>query len=365
MDNRNIIVAAVLGLLLIEVLTLYYKKAPIEAVLLEQTQMALDYAGVSVEQLKFDGRDAMIRGTVETAEAKRRIEQVVAEVWDVRVVDNQLTVKPPEPPDNNADSSDAVTLPPRAVVKGFQMKTGKAGELVLLGEVRDASTRNSIVAAVLDAFPAQTIENQLAVVPGEAQVWVAPLMRAISAISVVKKPEIVIPEAGGSFQLKGDVAAAVQKKAVLDDLASVLPANLALQEQLQIVEEQRDPKLLALEKRIQDLQTTTRIQFKINTAFLADLSKEVLNQVAGILKEAPDAQIEVQGHTDNLGKAELNMKLSQMRADAVRDYLITQGIKASRLTAVGYGPTRPVATNSTRQGRIANRRVVFSLKGGS
>ncbi|MEM8487964.1 MAG: OmpA family protein [Bacteroidota bacterium] len=361
MDNRNIIVAAVLGLLLLEVLTLYYKKAPIEAVLLQETQMALDSAGVSVEQIKFDGRDALLRGTVETAEAKRRIEQIVADVWDVRVVDNQLTVKPPEPP----AKADSASAPARPIVKGFQMKAGADGELVLMGEVHDASTRNSIVAAVLDAFPAQTIENHLVVAPGEAQVWVAPLMQAISAISVVKKPEIVIPVSGASFLLKGEVAAAVQKKAVLEDLVSALPSSLALEEQLQIVEEQRDPKLVALEKRIQDLQTTTRIQFKINTAFLADLSKEVLNQVAGILKEAPGAQIEVQGHTDNLGKAELNMKLSQMRADAVRDYLITQGIEASRLTAVGYGPTRPVATNSTRQGRIANRRVVFSLKGGS
>ena len=127
----------------------------------------------------------------------------------------------------------------------------------------------------------------------------------------------------------------------------------------------RQRELLALEKRIQDLQTTTRIQFKINTANLADLSKQVLNQVAEILKEAPDAQIEVQGHTDSLGEQALNMELSQLRADAVRAYLITQGIEASRLTAVGYGPTKPVATNTTRQGRITNRRVVFSLKGES
>ncbi len=360
MDNRNIIVAAVLGLLLIEFLTLHYKKAPIEAALLEESQAALASAGLSVESIAFDGRDATLRGTVETAEAKRRIEQVVAEVWEVRVVNNQLTVKPPEPPAEEVPEAEA-----RPVIKGFMMLPGDDGSLILRGEVHDASTRNRIVAAVLDAFPAQSIENQMDVAAGEPQLWIAPLLRAISAISVVKAPEIVIPEAADAFVLKGNVAAAVQKKAVLDDLTMALPAELALQETLQIVEEQRDPKLLALEKRIQDLQTTTRIQFKINTAFLADLSKEVLNQVADILKEAPGAQIEVQGHTDNLGKAALNMELSQMRADAVRDYLITQGIEASRLTAVGYGPTRPVATNSTRQGRIANRRVVFSLKGGS
>ncbi len=361
MDNKNVIVAAIVGLVLIELLTLYYKKEPIEQALLQQTALALASADAqtAIKFVEFDGRDATLRGEVASEEEKNKLETVVSDVADVRVVNNQLRIKEKVA---SAPAPEPESVP---LVKGFRMKQGPDGGIHLTGMVNDASTRNKIVSAVLDAFPAKSIDNQIQLASGEPQLWVPPLLKAISAISVVDKPEIDIPEDGDKLVLRGNVAAAVQKVAVLKDLSEALPATLFLDEHLNVASETRDPALLALERRIQDLQTTTRIQFKINTANLADLSKQVLNQVADILKEAPDAQIEVQGHTDNLGQTALNMELSQHRADAVRAYLISQGVEAARLTAVGYGPTRPVATNSTRQGRITNRRVVFSLKGGS
>lgn len=76
----------------------------------------------------------------------------------------------------------------------------------------------------------------------------------------------------------------------------------------------------------------------------------------------PDYKIWVQGHTDSTGSVKLNERLSQARADAVKAYLITQGVPADRLEAKGYASTRPVATNKTREGRELNRRV--SLYGG-
>jgi outer membrane protein OmpA-like peptidoglycan-associated protein len=75
------------------------------------------------------------------------------------------------------------------------------------------------------------------------------------------------------------------------------------------------------------------------------------------LKEWGDVKVEVAGHTCNIGTDEYNMGLSQRRADAVRNYLISQGIPADRLTAKGYGESQPTADNSTREGRVQNRRV--------
>ena len=71
--------------------------------------------------------------------------------------------------------------------------------------------------------------------------------------------------------------------------------------------------------------------------------------------------IEVEGHTDNVGKAEVNKKLSQKRADAVKDYLIKKGIEADRLSAIGYGSEQPIADNKTKEGRAQNRRVEFKI----
>jgi OOP family OmpA-OmpF porin len=72
-------------------------------------------------------------------------------------------------------------------------------------------------------------------------------------------------------------------------------------------------------------------------------------------------RIEVQGHTDAVGSAPFNLKLSQARAESVREYLVTHGVPAEELSAKGYGKTQPIADNKTAAGRAQNRRVVMSV----
>jgi OmpA-OmpF porin, OOP family len=88
-----------------------------------------------------------------------------------------------------------------------------------------------------------------------------------------------------------------------------------------------------------------------------------IQQVSDFMAKYPSTSTEIQGHTDSVGKEEYNLALSQRRADAVREVLITQfNISPSRLTAVGYGESNPIADNSTRQGRQENRRVVARIE---
>jgi outer membrane protein OmpA-like peptidoglycan-associated protein len=83
-----------------------------------------------------------------------------------------------------------------------------------------------------------------------------------------------------------------------------------------------------------------------------------LNDVANALtKEDPLSKIVVEGHTDSQGQAGYNQELSQHRAQAVRDYLVTRGIASDRVTAQGFGSTRTVADNASPEGRANNRRV--------
>ncbi len=101
------------------------------------------------------------------------------------------------------------------------------------------------------------------------------------------------------------------------------------------------------------------IHFEFDRAVIRPVSFPILNTVAQVLRDYPDIAVEVQGHTDSRGRDEYNMRLSQERSEAVRQYLIEQGIGAQRLTARGYGETRPIDTNRTSAGRAANRRVEF------
>ncbi len=106
-----------------------------------------------------------------------------------------------------------------------------------------------------------------------------------------------------------------------------------------------------------DIVVLKGVNFETGSAKLLPESMQVLDSVAADLLDNPDLAIEVGGHTDNTGSAATNRRLSKERADVVRGYLIGKGIPAARLTAVGYGPDRPIASNRTEDGRAANRRV--------
>jgi OOP family OmpA-OmpF porin len=103
------------------------------------------------------------------------------------------------------------------------------------------------------------------------------------------------------------------------------------------------------------------IKFKTGSANILPGSFTVLDRAVAVLKEYSDLRMEIQGHTDNRGKAEYNKNLSQKRAEAVRTYFVTKGIAADRLTAVGYGMDKPIADNKTESGRATNRRTEFQL----
>jgi outer membrane protein OmpA-like peptidoglycan-associated protein len=105
------------------------------------------------------------------------------------------------------------------------------------------------------------------------------------------------------------------------------------------------------------------VLFDFNKYTLKPGAREKMAKVAGILLAYPGLKIQVEGHTDSVGTDEYNMKLSQQRADAVRDYLTGQNVPSASVTAVGLGKAAPVATNDTAAGRQQNRRVELVVSG--
>ncbi len=103
------------------------------------------------------------------------------------------------------------------------------------------------------------------------------------------------------------------------------------------------------------------IYFDVGKATLRSESFKSLDNLAELLKVKDEMVIEIAGHTDNTGDKNANLRLSQARAEAVRDYLIKKGIAPSRIIARGYGDTQPVATNDTEEGRQMNRRVEIRI----
>lgn len=103
------------------------------------------------------------------------------------------------------------------------------------------------------------------------------------------------------------------------------------------------------------------VSFEMGSSKLRPEAHEPLRAVAKAMKAHPSLRVEVEGHTDSIGDRGKNERLSQRRAESVRQFLVGEGVDATRLTAKGYGEAKPVDSNETNEGRARNRRVAFKV----
>jgi len=118
-------------------------------------------------------------------------------------------------------------------------------------------------------------------------------------------------------------------------------------------------------KREMDVLSVTfkgDVSFDVNSATLKPGALDEIGRVAGVLNQYPQTTLVVAGHTDSTGAEDYNQKLSERRAEAVKTALVGQGVAPGRVTPVGYGESRPIATNDTAEGRQMNRRVEIRIQ---
>lgn len=159
-----------------------------------------------------------------------------------------------------------------------------------------------------------------------------------------------------------------ETQALAQDRATMESSLNAMRSERERLEQEKEHLNSRLEAALSTLATTRKsakgyvvslpdILFDVNEATLRDEAKHILAKLSGILLLMPDLKIRVEGHTDSTGGSEYNKRLSELRARSVTDFIAGQEISTDRLTAVGYGMERPVADNSTTEGRRQNRRV--------
>jgi outer membrane protein OmpA-like peptidoglycan-associated protein len=166
--------------------------------------------------------------------------------------------------------------------------------------------------------------------------------------------------------LRAQQAADQQKQAQQQAEAAQQQAQRAEQEK-----EQLRAKLLAQFNQILETKDTPRglvanmsdVLFDTSKYSLKDPAKIALARFSGIVMNYPGLKLQIEGYTDSRGSDEFNQKLSEDRATAVRNFLVSQGVNLSNITALGLGPNNPVADNSTTEGRQKNRRVEIIVSG--
>jgi len=164
-------------------------------------------------------------------------------------------------------------------------------------------------------------------------------------------------------QAQADAQAAQQAKAEADQA----------RQQAETDKQQMRARLLQQLNQVLETKDTARglivnmpdVLFDTGKAELKSTARERLAKVAGILVAYPDMKVEIDGYTDSTGSLPFNEQLSQQRADSVRSYLASQGVKDSSLTTQGFGPDNPIASNDTPTGRQQNRRVELVVNGSS
>jgi len=161
--------------------------------------------------------------------------------------------------------------------------------------------------------------------------------------------------------------AETKEKALQEKLDAALKEVEQMKAQAQ-AQEQEKAKTQALEQQKAQAQEElkhalelNKVEFKYGSSMLLGNSATVLDHVADIILQHPEFSYEIQGHTDAHGNEDYNVKLSTMRAEAVKKYLVEKGVSEDILTAQGFGSSMPIADNSSNEGRLKNRRVVIKI----
>ncbi len=125
----------------------------------------------------------------------------------------------------------------------------------------------------------------------------------------------------------------------------------------------KDTALGAITKKLKKVQNEKGpIKFKTGKSEVDPACDRTMTAIAAIMSDYPGFHVQVDGHTDNVGNPDANRKLSQDRAEAVVNYLVSKkGVDAKRLSAKGFGDTKPIADNKTKKGQAKNRRVDFTV----
>ena len=204
-------------------------------------------------------------------------------------------------------------------------------DIVLTGVVASDAIRQQAVELAREVHGVRTVDNQLSIVSSATEPSSKPKPEAISESEPALTPESELITEQDNI------------------IATAPPVENSAEDTCQ-----RD---------FNSLLDNNQISFATNSADIDSSSNNLLHSLIDTAKLCTEANIEISGHTDSRGNDDYNLKLSQARASSVMNYLINNGIESNRLSAVGYGETKPIADNESEEGLAKNRRIEFNVKG--
>jgi len=240
---------------------------------------------------------------------------------------------------------------------------GEGPRLDLAGRVTDDRARTVVTSFAEARFGIGRVFDNLELDPALPEAWTLEALAALESLALLEEGQVSLsPEGVALSGVTGNPAAR-------DEAARILAARLGAEARLDLAvtyEEARDPAAALPSPdqcalRLNTVMAETKLTFEPGSATLDTAGTEVIGRLAEIMRDCGHVPMEVAGHTDSQGREEMNLALSQSRADAVLTALMARRVLTTNLTARGYGESTPIADNGSETGREANRRIEFRV----
>ncbi len=340
-----------------------------------RTHQVLQAQNVGEVQIGVDGRDVTLSGSVPDKAARENLVSSIAGVEGVRVVHDELVIAAPAPevetvpqqetePKAAAETKETAAEPPSQprqpslpdpYITEFELSSG---QLLLKGYAGQALHDSLLSQAESIVEPGQ-VTDQLTWTEGAPQGWDEAVTVVLEGLAKLDQGSAKI--VNQEITITGETSDPAAKEQIEQLLEAKAP-GFAYQLQLEV-----KPKLsqaaINCQQQFSQLLAEAKIKFDTGKATIKPESYDLLNRLAEVANQCPATRLEIAGHTDASGNPAFNTFLSQSRAEAVRQYLIQQGVDADRLIAKGYGSEHPIADNATAAGRAMNRRVEIIIIG--
>ena len=249
-----------------------------------------------------------------------------------------------------------LTLLPRAsLAQGVAVPTVATApsQVVITGTLPDDASKLLILTKLREVYGADKVVDQITVgavvMPPNWSTYVQKLITP--NLKLVSRGQLKVD--GNVVNMRGEVANEAQKQQIMSEMASSLNQSYVVYNGLRITASDQGVLDQTLANRV--------IEFESSRAYLEPSGKLILDEMIVALKKLKSQKVEIIGHTDDQGLRTANVSLSQARAVAVKSYFTEKGLDAKLITTSGAGPDRPVASNTTGEGRARNRRIEFRL----
>ncbi|MEO1701590.1 MAG: OmpA family protein [Pseudomonadota bacterium] len=247
----------------------------------------------------------------------------------------------------------------------FFLEAVAGDTLVLEGNVPSSDVKDALLAQAQASFVGLNIEDQLSVAEGAPAGFAETASAGLGALSRMPEGRLYIE--GNAITIEGGAFGDAARSSILEAVGAGVPQGIETDIDVSLAPGPMEAggigalDAAVCQSRLAELLSLGSIRFATGQASIESASFGLLDRLSYTAQACPDTRFEVGGHTDSDGDEASNERLSLQRAEAVVNYLVSSGVETSRLSAIGYGESNPIASNDTDEGKGQNRRIEFNI----